>query len=163
MCDEEDKSSCDSHIYTPLCEGNIYGYCSYGDLITNQVILNYRDCKGHHYTPKEISVNFCKTHYEWIKQINNNKFPKDIYGYDEHDAIGETLCYDFETWNYNTHVSNIYTFFYNKETRKVILINEHVKNIGTIDNVNNVGNVKIPSVWEKKGSFHYDGRSNNII
>jgi hypothetical protein len=163
MCDTEDKSTIDADIDLPidilkqdkhthkdkvthLCEGNTYGYCSNEPLITKEVVLNYRTPKWH-FAPKVINVNFCRKHYEWIKQKNNGLFPINIYGYDKSEAIDETLCEHFRDWNYDTKISNIYTFYYNVNTRKVILLNHDP-------------NFKLSYEWEKKGSFHYNGYDN---
>ena len=135
MCDEDQST---------LCIGNHYGYCSEDNLIEMTGIFNYRDFKGLRYKPEPCTYVICKFHHEWTLQINNGIFPKDVYGYDESEALDETICYPFNSWNYQNKVSNIYTFFHNKDTKTIMLVNLPQESIIFTDD------------WDKKGSFHFD-------
>ena len=145
MCEEDQSHMC-IETHSQLCIGNQYGYCSEDNLIEMTGIFNYRDFKGRRYKPEPCTYAICKLHYEWALQLNKGVFPKDVYGYDESDALDQTICYPFTNWDYENKVSNIYTFYYNKDTKKNVLVN------GSLPQEN----IIFTEEWVKKGSFHFD-------
>ena len=145
MCDDEDTTIKENYECVNNCDGN----CSSGDLILVEITLQCRSLK-YTYDDSLITYYFCKRHYEWMLTRNNGKPLSYIQGKDEYDAL-EYFSYT-DKYDYVSGCSNIFTFLKEKEkdggsnkyNRKVILVNESIKNI------------KIEDKYETKGVFYFD-------
>jgi len=133
---------------TKQCSEHLFGYC-YGNIITEKYTWQYRHYKGGHCPDEEIDVHLCKRHYEWLYLANGNKKREFIQGRDLTEAIGDDLCSVFSNYDYANKVSYVYKFWYNTETSKVILVNEHSERFDS---------VMISKGYEKKGMFYYNGK-----
>jgi len=140
MCDD---------VKTNICVNNCDGYCSSGDLIPVEITLQYRSFK-YKYNDELNTYYFCKRHYEWMLTINNGKPLLYVQGKDKYDSL---KCFHYtDNYKYVSGISNIFTFLKEKENddgsnkynRKVILVNECIKNI------------KLEDRYEAKGVFHFD-------
>jgi hypothetical protein len=149
MCDVDDTIS--NGQETHQCVNSCNDYCSLGNLIPVEILLQYRSVKKpHYYSDEIITYYFCKRHYEWMLTLNNGLPFKTVQGKDKYDALD---CFNFtNTYDYVSGNSNTFTFLREKEKedgsnkykRKVILVNESIENI------------KLEEKYEVKGCFHFD-------